>query len=447
MADPSDDSLPSLVSALSAAVTNRWQGLDDRPAARPGAQIAPDVFELTGAGVGETEALSRFWNDIAPHLNGGIGPHYAGYVTGGVTPAGLVGDWLTPIFDNNAAFNTDGAAGQFETETIAMLTELFRLPAHMGGTLTTGATTASTVALAAARQWAGEQQGIDSAKMGSPYGLAALSGSAHSSIAKAMAMIGLGSNNVISIPSQPGRESIDLDDLRRVLAERADASTIVIANAGTVVTGDTDDIARIQELRDEVDFWRHVDAAFGGFAALLASDQRLTGWEQADSITIDLHKWLNVPYESGLVLLQDAQVLPRIFGNTASYFSGEPQPMDFGLENSRRMRALPIWLSLAAYGRQGIADMVARSVSSAHKFAEIVTADPRISLAAPVHLNVVALTSDHVDVHELGSRLAASGAGFLTPAKFEDQPVLRAAFVNWRTDPDALALALLQQLD
>ena len=446
MAYPSGDSIGPLATALANAVAEEWSHLAERPAARPGAVIPDDPLSLTGDGVGESEALSMFLDQIAPHLSGGIGPHYAGYVTGGVTPAGLMGDWLTSSFDNNAAFSTDGAAGQFEKSTIAMLVDLLRLPAHLGGTLTTGATAASTVALAVARQWAGEQQGIDSAKVGSPYGLAALSGSAHSSIAKAMGVVGLGSSNVIALRNQSGRESVDLVELRQALTKRADAPTIVIANAGTVITGDSDDIAAIVALREEFDFWLHVDAAFGGFAALLPSDTRLQGWEQADSITVDLHKWLNVPYDSGLVLLQNPQVLPRVFGNNASYLADEPQPMDSGVENSRRMRALPIWFSLAAYGRHGVAALVAQSVASAQRFAKLVTADGRLSLAAPVHLNVVALVSDKVDVAELGSSLASSGNGFLSQATLNGRPVLRAAFVNWRTDPEALAAAVLEQL-
>jgi len=139
--------------------------------------------------------------------------------------------------------------------------------------------------------------------------------------------------------------------------------------------------------------------------------------------------------------------LPEIFGNVGSYLANEPQPMDLGLDNSRRLRALPIWLSLQAYGRAGISGMIQESVAAASTFAQQVTADGRLQLAAPVRLNVVTLSSTSTDIHAAGERLAKSGAGFLSPATWQSRPVLRGAFVNWRTDPAALATALLSQLN
>jgi glutamate/tyrosine decarboxylase-like PLP-dependent enzyme len=447
MPSPHEDPLPELAATLAAELTSRWADLKHRSAARPDAALPETALRLPDDGVGAQQAVTNFLQQIAPDLNGGVGPHYAGYVTGGVTPAALAGDWLTPVFDTNAAFSTDSAAGQLEQGTVSMLLDLLGLPAEFGGTLTAGATSATTVGLAAARQWAGDRFGVDVAQSGAAVPISVLSGTAHASAAKSLAILGIGRQNLIAVPCLPDREAVDIAALRTALSQHQDSAVIVVANAGTVITGDTDDLAEIAALRDEFNFWLHVDAAFGGFAALLPGDTRLSGWQWADSITVDLHKWLNVPYDSGLALIRNAAVLPEIFGNTGSYLAADPQPMDQGLDNSRRLRALPIWLSLQAYGRAGISRMIQESVAAAHEFAELVTADDRLQLAAPVRLNVVTLSSTSTDIHAAGERLASSGDGFLSPATWQSHPVLRGAFVNWRTDPAELATALLTHLD
>ena len=447
MPTPHEDPLPELAATLAAELTSQWADLAGRSAARPDAQLPEATMQLPDSGVGARQAVTDFLDHIAPNLNGGVGPHYAGYVTGGVTPAALAGDWLTPIFDTNAGFATDGAAGQLESGTISMLLELLGLPAEFGGTLTAGATSATTVGLAAARQWAGNRFGVDVAQSGAAVPISVLSGTAHASVAKSMAILGIGRRQLVPVACLTNREAVDIAALRTTLSQHQDSAVIVVANAGTVITGDTDDLAEIAALRDEFNFWLHVDAAFGGFAALLPDDTRMSGWQRADSITVDLHKWLNVPYDSGLALIRNAAGLPEIFGNVGSYLATEPQPMDLGLDNSRRLRALPIWLSLQAYGRAGISGMIQDSVDAASTFAQQVIADGRLQLAAPVRLNVVTLSSTSTDIHAAGERLAKSGAGFLSPATWQSRPVLRGAFVNWRTDPAVLATALLSQLN
>ncbi|HEY9256489.1 pyridoxal phosphate-dependent decarboxylase family protein [Chitinophaga sp.] len=399
---------------------------------------------MPDAGVGGNAALEMFRQRYGDGITAAAGPRYWGFVTGGVTPASLMGDWLTSAIDLNSS-DKSSVSFYIETETIALLKELFGLPAPFLGCFVTGATMSNFTGLAVGRQWLGQQLGVDIAAEGMSAlpGLKVLSGTPHSSVSKAMSMVGLGRNNLVRIAVPEGRECVDILALKKYLQENK-GPFIYVANAGTVNTVDFDDIAALVKLRDEYGFWLHVDAAFGGFAA--CSDQwkhLLNGWEQADSITIDAHKWLNVPYDAAMIFCRHPQLQTAVFQNAGAAYLGDPSAqfnfINHIPENSRRQRALPAWFSLMAYGKEGYRWLVENNIALAKQLGSLLDANPNFVLLSPVRLCVVCFTlnvaaaEEAAAVNEYLEILNASGLVCMTATVYGGRQAIRAALVNWRT--------------
>lgn len=276
------DRFPDLLRSVTDLAARELAAVDERPAAHPGPAPAPEP--LPDAGVGADGALERFARRWAPGFSGSAGPRYLGFVTGGATPAAVAGDWLTAAYDQNAGSDTGSSAGALERETLAWLRELFGLGTAHSGAFVTGATVSNTVGLAVAREWLGERQGVSVSRDGvAALGpVTVLSGAPHSSTEKALSVLGLGRACLTRVPLLPGgREAVDVARLAEALDALDGRPAIVVANAGTVDTVDFDDLRAIAALKDRHDFWLHVDAAFGGFAALSPRHARLTaGWTQ-----------------------------------------------------------------------------------------------------------------------------------------------------------------------
>ncbi|WP_212005616.1 pyridoxal-dependent decarboxylase [Chitinophaga sp. HK235] len=404
-------------------------------------------------GVGGAEALELFRQQYGDALTASAGPRYWGFVTGGVTPAALMGDWLTAAVDLNAA-DKGSATFTIETETIAFLKQLFGLPEEFLGSFVTGATMANFTGLAMGRQWLGKQRGVDIGRdgMAGLQDLQVVSCVPHSSTAKSMSMLGLGRNNIVKIPALPGRESIDVAALESFLASREGQPVIFVASAGTVNTVDFDDIAAVVELKQRYPFWLHVDAAFGGFAACSEEHRHLlNGWEHADSITIDAHKWLNVPYDSAMIFSRHPSLQVEVFQNAGAAYLGDPAAnfnfINYGPENSRRQRALPAWFSLMAYGKEGYRQIVDNNVMLARQLGELISGNPDFRLLSPVRLCVVCFTLNvtadvqETMVNQFLEALNATGVVCMTRTVYAGQPAIRAALVNWRTTGDDVQIA------
>ncbi|MEU8204456.1 pyridoxal-dependent decarboxylase [Streptosporangium sp. NPDC049046] len=454
--DTDRDHLPELLEATRAYAARLLAGLGDRAAARTPARPAP--ASLPEAGIGLRGALEEFARRWEPGFAAGAGPRYLGFVTGGVTPAALAGDWLTGTLDQNPTSGLDSLAPDLERETVGWLRDLFGLPPEHEGAFVSGATLSNFTGLAIAREWLGERRGVSVAEEGVAVlgPVTVLSGSPHSSTVKSLSMLGLGRSALRRVGLLPGREAVDVARLAEELDRLDGAPAIVVANSGTVNTVDFDDLRAIAALREHHPFWLHVDAAFGAFAALSPEHAHLVaGLGEADSVCVDLHKWLNVPYDSAVQFTRRRDLQLRVFQNSAAYLTpvGDvPDLVHLTPENSRRLRALAAWFTLAAYGREGHAEIVRHDIALAAALGERIAAMPAYRLLAPVRLNVVCFTlassPTTAGIAEVAEAITDSGEAFLTPTIHEGVPALRAAFSNWRTaesDVDRIA-KLLQEV-
>lgn len=428
-------------------------GLPERPAAAPDQLTGspPTVPVALPAGCGAGPALAAFVAQYGAGLSGSAGPRYFGFVTGGSTPAALAGDWLTSTFDQNVSNHIGSVAAQVEHQTLGWLRALFGLPARFHGNFVSGATAANTVALATARQVLHQRCGVDIAADGLAAALptVVLAGAAHSSIDKALAILGLGRRALQRLPCLPGRTAIDPQALAAALAALAEGTPcVVVASAGEVNTGDFDNLIVLAELCRANRAWLHVDGAFGLFTALLpgAEGARLAGIADADSVTVDLHKWLNVPYDSGVVFTSHPAAQRAVFRASSAYLGDSEDPLHGTPENSRRFRALPAWLSLRAYGRSGIAGWVAANCAQARQLGAGISRQPALELLSPVHLNIVcfALRQDPSPAARDRFLLALNSAGrcFMTPTVLAGRPAIRAAISNWSTTTADIEITL-----
>jgi glutamate/tyrosine decarboxylase-like PLP-dependent enzyme len=231
---------------------------------------------------------------------------------------------------------------------------------------------------------------------------------------------------------------MDVGALEPLLAAAA-GPCLVIASAGTVNTGDVDDFRALAALKSRYRFYLHVDAAFGGFASLSpALAPLLDGWTCADSICIDLHKWLNVPYDSAVAFTRHRDLQLEVFANTAAYLalsSDDPEPIHLAPESSHRWRALPAWFTLMAYGADGHREIVERDCRLARLLGERLASDQRFELLAAVRLNIVAfaLRARPEQTAAFVARVRDGGDTFVSETRLWGQPAARAAFSNWQT--------------
>ena len=416
------------------------------------AKLLPEMGgPLPSDGEGTAAVVDRLLRIGTAAGTASSGPRFFHFVTGGVTPAALAADWTASLLDQNA-FARVSSPFAHETETVVLdwLRDLFGLPPGWGGALVASATFANFTALACATQWWGERQGADTVRdglAGLPRMPVLSGGYVHASARKALQMLGHGRDAVeVYATDKAGR--VDLDAMRRRLDELGGAPAVLIGNAGEVNAGDFDPISGLADLAADHGAWLHVDGAFGLFAALSpVSAGLLAGIERADSIAADGHKWLNVPYESGFALIHSPQRLGTAFGMPgAAYLPGPDDPGGgyalYGPESSRRARSLPIWATLAAYGRDGYRAMVERHLALAQRLAGLVDAAPELERLADVPLCVVCFRARPAGVpsaelddlnRRIGAALISDGRVYAGTTVYEGRVALRPAIVNWRT--------------
>lgn len=440
------DYAAAALSDVAAAAPGYLAGLDERPVRESALRPLLDGLDgpLPEDGHGSADAIAdllRIGTGAATHSSG---PRFFHFVVGGSTPAAMAGDWVTSLLDQLAGMSTASEfAATAETVALRWLKDLFGLPAGWGGVLTPSATFANLTGLACARQWWGERHGVDVAAdgiTGLPPMPVVASGYVHASVRKALQLLGYGRDTVrVFAVDDAGRA--DLDGMRRALSGPA----VLVACAGEVNAGDFDPVDAMADLAAEHGGWLHVDGAFGLFAALSPRTAHLVdGVTRADSVAADGHKWLNVPYESGFAFVREPHRLGTTFGSwNAPYLApADVDAIDYnclGPESSRRARALPIWASLRAYGRNGHRAMVERHLDLAERLEFLVDQSPDLELLAPATLCVVCFryTAPDRDLDalnaELGRAILADGRVYVGTTVYKGMTALRPAIVNWRT--------------
>ncbi|XPF94062.1 pyridoxal phosphate-dependent decarboxylase family protein [Colwellia sp. RE-S-Sl-9] len=453
------DNLPQYISAFSEITSQFIQSIDNRPVASKNQKVELSSLSKNGRSLKET--LSHIDTNLIPHLSASRGPRYWGFVTGGATPIATLADWLVSTFDQNVSKDGDSISSAIENQTLQWLCELFKLPNTFKGSLTTGATAANFLSVITARQFIGNQQGIDVAKQGLfNLEIEVFTTTPHASMIKSLGMAGLGQQQISYIPALNQSEKINVSALAQLLAKSSSKGKLVIASAATVTATDFDDLVAISKLCKKYNAWLHVDAAFGIFERLVNGvNGKTKGIELADSITLDCHKWLNVPYECGVFLTQHRQALFDTCDVPAPYLvsnSKEPSFMSLGIENSRRFRALPIWLSLIAYGESGIKHWVESNIHSAKTLANFIEDSDRYDLVFPCQLNVVLFkpTTKGLSVEaanqltsEYLNEINKDGRLFLSPGQWEGKTIIRAAISNWQTDLNDIEIAKAVLID
>jgi glutamate/tyrosine decarboxylase-like PLP-dependent enzyme len=402
-------------------------------------------------GRGTTETIDRLLDIGTAAATTSSGPRFFHFVTGGSTPAALAADWTASLLDQNSFARASSAFGH-EAETVALdwLRSLFGLPEGWGGALVASATFANFTSLGCATQWWGERQGADTVRdglAGLPRMPVLSGGYVHASARKALQMLGHG-RDAVRVFARDAVGRVDVEAMGRHLAELDGAPAVIIANAGEVNAGDFDPIDALADLAEQYGAWLHVDGAFGLFAALSPRSAHLTrGIERADSIAADGHKWLNVPYESGFALIRRPERLGAAFGMPgAPYLPGPQDPGGgyglLGPESSRRARALPIWATLAAYGRDGYRAMVERHLDLSQHLARRVDEASDLERLADVPLCIVCFRArppgvPDTELDELNRRVGANlltdGRVFAGTTVYDGRVALRPAIVNWRT--------------
>jgi glutamate/tyrosine decarboxylase-like PLP-dependent enzyme len=424
-------------------------GVDDA-AVRPPGGADIEAHPLPAEGVGSLAALNELIAASLEEATRSTGPRFFHFVMGGGTPAALGGDWLASALDQ-VAFNwvSSPFAARLEQVSLDWLKDLFGLPPTWSGVMTTGATMANFVGLATARRWWGLQHAVDveaEGLTGLPVMPVFTSGYVHASALKAIGMLGIGRRHVQVLARDPVGH-LDLHRLDESVRALDGQPAVIIANAGDVNTGDFDPLAEIIAIARRHRAWVHVDGAFGLFAALSPQSRNLVeGVDQADSVAVDGHKWLNVPYDTGFAFVRDPALQSGAFSASAAYLGSEalqrPVFGNLGPEMSRRARALAVWATLRAYGRDGHRAMVERHLKLARRVADQVDAAPDLERLADVHLNVVCFRYHPPDVPEselndlnrrLGERILDDGRVYFGTTDYGGRVAFRPAIVNWRT--------------
>lgn len=426
--------------------SNYLKGRDSRPVfPTPSALKGLEKLNvrLPDSGMDPAEVLGLLDEYGSPATTTSTGGRYFGFVVGGSLPAALAANWLAGAWDQNAGlFTISPVAARLEEISEAWLVEMLGLAPNTAVGFVSGATMANFSGLAAARHallerrgWNVEDQGLYAA----PEIKVVVGAEYHASMRKALALIGFGRERVHKVP---------VDNQGRMIAEelpKLDDMTIVCAQAGNVNTGSFDDLQAISEKAKAANAWVHVDAAFGLWARIVPELAHLiAGLENVDSIATDAHKWLNVPYDSGLAFVRDRQALIKANVSSAAYLieSGKRENYFYAPEMSRRARGVEIWAALLSLGRKGLAQMVAGGCKHARRFARGLE-DAGYEILNDVVLNQVLVSFGSPEkTNEVIRRIGEDGTLWAGGTSWQGHTAMRISVSSWATTEEDVEKSL-----
>ena len=363
------------------------------------------------------------------------GPRFFGFVIGGSLPAALAANWLAGAWDQNTGlFNATPGTATLEQVALAWLLDLLGLPKECAGAFVTGTTVAHITSLAAARGavlaragWNVEADGL----FGAPPITVITSAEAHPTLFKALGVVGLGRTRVIKVPTDSqGR-------MRADAMPRVTGPTIVCMQAGNVNTGACDPFNDIAPQARAAGAWVHVDGAFGLWARVAPKRAHLVeGVEHADSWATDAHKWLNVPYDSGIAFVRDGLALRQAMAVTAEYLptaTPERNPSDYTPELSRRARGVDVWAAMRSLGRAGIREMVERHCREACRFAEGLS-DMGFEILNEIALNQVLVSfGTPEETRRMIAAIQKDGTMWAGETVWQGRTAMRISVIGWNT--------------
>ncbi|MBF0548413.1 MAG: aspartate aminotransferase family protein [Candidatus Riflebacteria bacterium] len=401
--------------------------------------------------------ISELVNDVERGLVASVGPRYFGFVVGGATRASLMADWLTSAWDQNAqVYATSPAAAATEAIVARWVVELLGLPTQSSVGFVTGCQMANFTALASARNTVLERAGWNLNKhglFGAPPISVFMSECGHSTVRSALHMIGIGSGQIREIPSDSeGR--MNLQSLQEEIRRATGQPMIISLQAGNVNSGAFEPIAAVADLVRSENAWIHVDGAFGLWTAVSPELRiRLEGLERADSWATDAHKWLNVPYDSGIVIVKNPAQHRTLKTSRCAYAGEEFEDKRDGStwvpENSRRARAFVLYAVLRELGRTGVRAIVERCCMLARTFALGATKLPGAKVLNEVVLNQVLLEFSSSTVNDgetfhraIAAQIQLEGKCWLGATTWQGKAALRVSICNWLTTEEDISILL-----
>jgi aromatic-L-amino-acid decarboxylase len=426
------------------------ENIRERPVWQPMSAVMRDQFRSSTPHEAADLASvhDEFMRDILPYATGNVHPGFMGWVHGGGTPVGMLAEMLAAGLNANLG-GRDHAPIEVERQVGQWTREIFGFPETATGLFVTGTSMANFIAVTIARDVA---FGFDVRRSGlaaqerklTAYGSTAV----HGCIAKAMDMSGVGSD-ALRLIATDSRHRIDIEALRRAIKQDRESGLtpfLVVGSAGTVDTGAVDDLAALADLCAREKIWFHVDGAYGALA-MLAPDlaPKLAGIERADSLAFDFHKWGQVPYDAGYIMVRDGQLHKSAFSSPAAYLkrvdrglaAGSPWPCDFGPDLSRSFRALKTWFTLKVYGTDALGATISRTCELARYLEQRISENLELELLAPVELNVVCFRyrAEQCDTVNEEIVIALQESGIVAPSTtmIDGKVAIRAAIVNHRT--------------
>jgi len=444
------------------------EGVEQRPVGKPVDVAAMRQLlggELPEEGEPESEVLEKLVRDGDPGIVATAGPRYFGFVIGGALPVAVAADWMTSTWDQNAGLYVISPANSVAEETAGRwISEMLGLPSGVSFGFVTGCQAANFSGLAAARHFLLDRAGWDVERkglFGAPEIKVVLGAEAHVTIHTALQMLGLGSERVHRV-AVDGQGRMVSSELERVIEPLSGKPILICAQAGNVNTGAFDPLREVSVIAKKHGAWLHVDGAFGLWAATSPSLRHLVdGVELADSWATDAHKWLNVPYDCGLVFCRHQEAHNAALTAQASYLQQtegrERDPFEWTPEFSRRARGFTVWAALRHLGRNGVREMVERCCSHARRFADELSRFERAEVLNDVVLNQVLVRFSPSTGAESGAcdaftrdvirRVQEDGTCWLSGTTWQGKAAMRISVSSWSTteeDVDRSVEAILR---